>query len=67
MDLPLISLEEYKTLTPREQGYVVYLQADLPGSELKGLENPYPEGTIPHQQWEGGAFMAVLEVQDSEE
>ncbi len=64
----LITLDAYKRLTPQQQGYVIYMQAEHPGSELKMYqENPYPTGSSEHMQWYDGQRMAVQVAQDSEE
>lgn len=63
----LITLKQYKTLDPKSQGYVCYVQADWPGSELKKHQkNPYKQGTKEHELWKEGQMRAVLEAQDSE-
>ena len=63
----LVTLEQYKTLTPFGQGYAVYAQAELPGSELKGLGNPYDALSDDFTKWNQGNFKAMLDVQDGEE
>jgi len=64
----LITLRQCKRLKPKAQGYVVYMQAALPGSQLHGHEeNPYPPGTKKHNEWNDGQLIAVLEVQDLDE
>ena len=66
--MDLVALEEYEKLTPRQQGYVVYLQAELPGSGLRGHQgNPYPPGSRGATEWDRGARVACLQVQDAEE
>jgi hypothetical protein len=61
----LVTLEEWKTLSPRKQGYIIYMQANLPGSELKHHQkNPYPPGSQPHAEWNEGEMAAVLQAQD---
>ena len=66
-ELILVTKAEYDTLCPNEQGLIVYLESDWPGSELKGLTNPYLEGTTEHEQWDDGMMRGVLFAQDSEE
>lgn len=61
----LITLEEWKQLTPRSQGYVHYMQAEHEGSELP-KESPYSEGSKEAEAFNAGAFAAMLEAQDSE-
>lgn len=63
----LVTLIEYRTMTPFAQGYVVYWQGERPGSELKGFTNPYPLGSAKHLEWNRGQEKAVLDAQDSEE
>lgn len=63
----LVTLEQYNQLPPVARAYVVYMQGDLPGSELKGLSNPYPAGSTEHEQWSYGERLAVQQAQDSEE
>jgi hypothetical protein len=52
-------------LPPKTQGYALYMQAELPGSELKGQANPYPPGSFAYDDFVEGERCAVLEVQDS--
>ncbi len=63
----LVTLEHWKKLSPRQQGYFVYMQAELPGSELKGQKCPYDKST-PEFRWyvEGGEY-AVRVMTDMEE
>ena len=63
----LITLAEYHSFSPFEQGYALYMQAELPNSPLKGLTNPYAEGTPEFDDWKRGEFRAMLNVQDGEE
>jgi hypothetical protein len=63
----LITLARYRRLNPRAQGYAVYMQAELPGSELKGLKNPYPKGTPKHLLWNEGGVSACIEAQDGDD
>lgn len=63
----LVTLEQYKALTPFGQGYVVYMQEALPDSELKGLNNPYEVLSDDFAKWNHGNFKAMLDVQDGEE
>jgi len=63
----LYTLEEWQTIPPVARGYVLYMQAELPGSELKGQTNPYAAGTANHELFRTGERRAVLEVQDGEE
>jgi hypothetical protein len=63
----LLTKKEYDKLTPRQQGYIHYVQEAQTGSELRGLSNPYPEGTKKYQDWDEGQMAAVLDVQDEED
>lgn len=63
----LITKTEYDKLTPIQQGYVVYMQSEWPGSELKEFSNPYPDGSKEYDEWRDGEFRGVLAAQDSEE
>ena len=63
----LITKAEWDQMEPRAQGYVIYMQADHPGSELKGLSNPYDQGTRMAELFAEGERIAMLEAQDSEE
>lgn len=63
----LVTLEKYKTLTPFEQGFVHYMEAALPGSELKELQNPYEVLSDNFTDWNRGNFKAMIDVQDGEE
>lgn len=64
----LVTLQEWQTLPPRQQGYVSYMQAELSGSELKNHQtNPYKSGTPAFRAFEEGVQRGVLEAQDSEE
>ena len=59
----LCSLETYQTLTPEQQGYVAYMEAAWPESEISD-ENPYPPKSKESEGWNEGAQIAVIEVQD---
>jgi hypothetical protein len=64
----LVTLAEFKVMTPRRQGYVSYMQAEWPGSELKKHQrNPYKLGSQEHVEFGDGQTLGVLEAQDSEE
>ena len=67
-DPKLITLAEFQKMSPRTQGYIAYMQADWPGSELKGHDNnPYPTGSADWKAWRVGESLAVQVAQDSEE
>lgn len=63
----LITKLEYDELTPYQQGFVIYMQAEVDGSELKGLHNPYPENTIYYDDWNRGNRWAMICAQDEED
>ena len=63
----LITRAEYDKMPPYRQGFVVYMYGEWPGSELKGLTNPYPEGSTKADLWDRGNFQAMMAAQDSEE
>lgn len=67
MTQALLTLAEWRLLQPLTQGYAIYMQAEHPGSELKGQKNPYPEGSAEYNAFEEGVRRAVLEVQDGDE
>ena len=63
----LITLAEWRRLKPDLQGYALYMQADLPNSELRGQHNPYEQDTDAYLAFCEGERRAVLAAQDSEE
>jgi hypothetical protein len=63
----LVSLTEWKTLPPFQQGYVLYMQAAWPGSELRRAKNPYTEGSPRWRNFKAGEQRAMLNAQDGEE
>lgn len=63
----LITLKEWRKLTPLRQGFVMYMQGDWPTSELKAVKNPYTEGTPQWTEFCDGEQRAMLSAQDSEE
>lgn len=63
----LVAKAEWDAVKPYDQGYILYMQEDLPGSELKGLTNPYALGTKENKLFNEGNFQAMLDVQDGEE
>lgn len=65
--MKLMTKVEWDRMSPKSQGYVLYLQAELPGSELKGVNNPYFPHMKQHKDFCEGERMAILEVQDAEE
>jgi hypothetical protein len=65
--MKLITKAEWEEMEPRSQGYVLYMQSEHPGSELKGLGNYHPEDSESALLFAEGERIAVLEAQDSEE
>jgi len=65
--MKLVTKEQWDRMSPKVQGYVLYIQASLPGSELKDMTNPYPEWMKAHRDFCEGEREAMLEVQDGEE
>jgi hypothetical protein len=59
----LLSLEEYKQLSPYAQGYVSYMQASWEESELAD-ENPFKEGTKEFAEFNRGSHHAMIITQD---
>lgn len=63
----LVTKAEWDKFTPRDQGYSLYWQGNLPGSELKDVTCPYPTGSKEQKEFDAGELMAILDVQDGEE
>ena len=63
----LFTKSEWDALKPYEQGYVLYMQEELPGSELKGVKCPYVPPSEENKRFDEGSFKAMLDVQDGEE
>ena len=63
----IVTKSEWTALKPYAQGYILYMQEELPGSELKGLKNPYKPTSPASQLFDEGNFQAMLDVQDGEE
>jgi hypothetical protein len=63
----LVTKEAWEKLSPRSQGYVIYSQAQLKGSELKGLTNPYRKGSEKWNAFEDGERIACLEAQEGDD
>jgi hypothetical protein len=54
--------------SPYSQGYISYMQAEHPGSELKTHQsNPYPFESKQYAEFNRGQRAAVLEAGDSED
>lgn len=65
---PLVTLEQLKAMTPYSQGYVIYMQAELPGSELKHHQlNPFEVNSKEWLQWNKGQCQAIIAVLDEVE
>lgn len=63
MDQPrAITAEEYSKLSPREQGFVWYMQAEW--NKLIPKKCPYGIHTYAYGEWAAGQQDAVLVVQD---
>ena len=60
-----VTRNKYNALSPREQGYVSYMQSAWNPVIPKTCH--YPEGTPEREQWETGGQQAMLAVQDMEE
>lgn len=63
----LITLAEWKALSPLQQGYALYTQCSWPTSELAKLKNPYAAGTSAYRAFCDGEHRAMLSAQDGEE
>jgi len=63
----LITLAEWQKMSPFDQGYVWYLQAEWPTSELAGTKNPHAKDTDAWKAFCEGEQRGVLEAQDGEE
>ena len=55
----LITKAEYDKLTPRQQGYIQYMQGEWPGSKLKYCHNSYPEGSAEYLSFIAGQMDGV--------
>jgi hypothetical protein len=68
MSEKLITLEQYRRLSPKDQGFVIYVQAEWPDSELKEhQQNPYAVGAKEHEEWNRGQMLGMQVAQESEE
>lgn len=63
----LLTLREWRQLSPFQQGYVLYAQSSWAGSALRGKKNPHAEGSTAWKAFRRGEDRAVLDAQDSEE
>jgi hypothetical protein len=66
-DWHLVTIAEWRKLSAFQQGYVHYMQASWPTSELAAAGNHYGAGTAPWHDFREGARRAVLDAQDGEE
>jgi hypothetical protein len=63
-----VTLAIFQKLSAYEKGYIIYLQAEHPGSELKDHQaNPYSKSTKEWEWFNDGQNAAMLVAQDSEE
>ena len=65
--IKLMTFKEWEKLSPKSQGYVYYMQAECPGSELKGVSNPYNPDTTDFEDFQEGENIAYISVLDMEE
>jgi hypothetical protein len=63
----LVTVDEWRELSPFEQGYTHYMQASWPTSPLKAMKNHYASGSTAWKAFQDGAHRAALEAQDGEE
>jgi hypothetical protein len=63
----LVTKEQWDKMNPKSQGYCVYMQGSLPGSELADVVCPYRLGSKQAKEYAEGEMAAVLDAQDSEE
>jgi len=66
-DWRLITLEAWRKLTPFRKGYLYYMQAAWPTSEIAREENPYDEGSDDWGAFRQGEQHAMSDVQYGEE
>lgn len=63
----LVTLAEWGTFSPFQKGYVHYMQASWPTSELAKVSNPYQKGTPDYLEFCHGERRAMTDAQDGEE
>lgn len=63
----LIGRDAWRALDPFRQGYVLYMQAAWPTSELGGEQNSHPTGPPAWEAFRRGEANAARDVQDGEE
>jgi len=66
-EIKLVTLEEWNKMPPKTQGYVFYMQAEWPESELKSKSNPYEKKSKEFNLFEEGEERAYIDVLDMEE
>ncbi len=64
--MKLTTFDEYRNLSPFQQGYLCYMQSSWPGSEIPD-RCPYEDGSVQAGRWNEGTFRAMLATQDGEE
>lgn len=64
--MKLLTADEYARLTPKQQGYATYMQAEIKGSRIP-KKCPYEKGSRNADQFGEGQFIGVLEAQEGEE
>lgn len=62
----LLTLEQYQALTPGQQGYAHYMQAEWPESPIP-KDCPYAKGTPESEAFGQGSFAAMLACQEMDE
>lgn len=60
------TLADYEAASPRAKGYMSYMYAEWPGSEIP-KRCPFKVGTKEYKQYCDGQNAAMLAAQDSEE
>ena len=64
----MITKEEFKSLTPKKRGYLVYIYGcKKEEPNIPNEENPYLKESKESKQWNEGNYQAMLDVQDGEE
>ena len=63
----LVTREQWDKMAPCQQGYVLYTQGGVNGSELWNASCPYPKGSKKYKDFSEGEIIAALDAQDSEE
>lgn len=66
MGQKLTTPEAYNKMTPWQQGYVTYMEAAHPGSQIP-KKCPYERGTKERERWDEGAQHTVLIAQDCDD